>query len=867
MPVNPADQGTWQSHLVLYNKQSVPLFAEHFLVRWGAVPWNPSPADRAAAGNLYTEIVSRVATQKLSYVDGVEVTALTSIYNLFDRTRAIIEAHEGCRLFESIAWQVLNTHVRPFTAKWHHRSTRGDFAALDSTDEFRAELTTLQPLLSDLADLLAEIRDGLPLPAGEVAKQDPRIRDEIQRRVPIGLTEGGSPHIGVRIADINEAELAAISQRRSAYKLNPDSSDAVALALSGGGIRSATFSLGVLMALSRRNILSQVDYLSSVSGGGYIGAFLAAFLGKEVGTPTLSGQIGLHANQLPFKKDIGEPEAVRHIRHSSRYLLAGNMWARLQLSFAQLYGLVLNLFAIGLIVSAFATFQFWISRSGLEIYLSTIAVGVLASLGGVALLLPLIIRVIPSWRRWADTALAIPATFLLFLVSWKILRLAQDEVGDVTTISGRSIFLAAGVCLLLVAIFTAAGWLVGRLRTMLLLLAMAAVPVFLLGTEIIVFSWLATIDPSQSSLFALCIAGAFVTTFVTVDVNYTSLHRHYRTKLSAAFLIRPTDQSPSGAPFEQVDTVRLSTCTDYRVAPYPLINAALNVPRSRNSAMQGRFTDFFLFSPEFCGSPITGYLSTRSWEDLDPNLDLGTVMAISGAALSPQMGVQTRPGLSFWLALLNVRLGYWLRRPDAHSLSDSPNLIYLLKEMFGRLDENSPFLNVSDGGHIENLGVYELLRRRCKFIIAVDGEQDLQMTFHALTTLQRLAYIDLGVRVDINLDDLRINSQGFSRSHFCFSRVYYPDGSIGYLLYLKASLTGNEGEFLRRYKRDEPDFPHHPTANQFFTEAQFEAYRALGEHIGEKLFIRGIVGDIADSSEVKVAELFVAMGNSLLDPR
>jgi hypothetical protein len=79
-------------------------------------------------------------------------------------------------------------------------------------------------------------------------------------------------------------------------------------------------------------------------------------------------------------------------------------------------------------------------------------------------------------------------------------------------------------------------------------------------------------------------------------------------------------------------------------------------------------------------------------------------------------------------------------------------------------------------------------------------------------------------------------------------------------------LTGNEGEFLRRYRLDEPAFPHHSTANQFFTEVQFEAYRALGEHVGEKLFLRAIVDSLSDARTVLLEECFTAIGNSMLRP-
>ena len=115
------------------------------------------------------------------------------------------------------------------------------------------------------------------------------------------------------------------------------------------------------------------------------------------------------------------------------------------------------------------------------------------------------------------------------------------------------------------------------------------------------------------------------------------------------------------------------------------------------------------------------------------------------------------------------------------------------------------------------------------------------MTFAGLTTLQRLAAIDLGVTIDIGVDELRLGRKGLSHSHFTFCRINYPNGSRdgtvshGYLIYLKLSLTGNEGEFIRRYRLDEPDFPHHSTADQFFTESQFESYRMLSSHIMEKI--------------------------------
>src|SRR5206468_1414275 len=111
-----------------------------------------------------TELTSRITTQRLGYLDGVEKTALESLYALFQSTREIADECPSSRHFEALAWDVLNAHVRPFTAKWHRESERGMLAALDATDEFRAQLTDLQPVLRRFDDLLMHLRDKKPPP-------------------------------------------------------------------------------------------------------------------------------------------------------------------------------------------------------------------------------------------------------------------------------------------------------------------------------------------------------------------------------------------------------------------------------------------------------------------------------------------------------------------------------------------------------------------------------------------------------------------------------------------------------------------------------------------------------------------------------
>ena len=166
----------------------------------------------------------------------------------------------------------------------------------------------------------------------------------------------------------------------------------------------------------------------------------------------------------------------------------------------------------------------------------------------------------------------------------------------------------------------------------------------------------------------------------------------------------------------------------------------------------------------------------------------------------------------------------------------------LVREMLMKLDETHKWVNLSDGGHIENLAGIELLRRHCKFVIIGDGEADSELAFNGLATLIRYARIDLGITIEIDLDAIRVDkgTDNLSREHWAFGTITYPpadgDGQPeeGYLLYLKSSYSGDEDEVIKEYRRRNPAFPHQSTADQFFDEDQFECYRALGQHIGEK---------------------------------
>jgi hypothetical protein len=145
------------------------------------------------------------------------------------------------------------------------------------------------------------------------------------------VVQGAAGFRQVLTEELDEIDCARLIRAKLVSVADPDSEPfgraasmgLVGLAVSGGGIRSATFTLGILQALSARGLLTGVDYLSTVSGGGYIGAWLESLLQKRAEE---SGEDALPDVQRilsPGTADnaLGpEPGAVRFLRDYSNYL-------------------------------------------------------------------------------------------------------------------------------------------------------------------------------------------------------------------------------------------------------------------------------------------------------------------------------------------------------------------------------------------------------------------------------------------------------------------------------------------------------------------------------------------------------------------
>jgi Patatin-like phospholipase len=292
--------------------------------------------------------------------------------------------------------------------------------------------------------------------------------------------------------------------------------------------------------------------------------------------------------------------------------------------------------------------------------------------------------------------------------------------------------------------------------------------------------------------------------------------------------------------------------------PHLLINSTLNLVGSDDLATRDRKGESFTLSPLYCGSKGVGYAKldeSRRPEEVDPQLTLGRAIAISGAAVDPNMSFYQSAPLTALLTLFNARLGYWIEKPKASGWkATSPRFSNLyIHEFFGRTDDHGEYIHLSDGGHYENLGVYELIRRRCRYIILVDVEDDWDASDDNLANLIRLCRIDFGVQIRIDTGPLKADGPDrLSRSHVAIGQVHYDDvdrGEMpGVLIYLKASMTGDEPPDLQKYARKDDRFPHQPTdLEQSFNEEQFECYRCLGEHIARKVFedpARSLMADL-----------------------
>lgn len=386
--------------------------------------------------------------------------------------------------------------------------------------------------------------------------------------------------------------------------------------------------------------------------------------------------------------------------------------------------------------------------------------------------------------------------------------------------------------------------------------------------------------PTIPIILLICLCCLILLTW-RIDINEFSLNAFYRNRLARCYLgasRKSTERKPHEfTGFDRKDDMKLAELVkegEIPTGPFHIVNCALNLGGSSDLEMHTRHSAVFTLTPLHCGSHYEvkkpsgkvikeiGYVKTSEYCGYLPPT-LGQAISVSGAAASPNMGYHTSAPVAFLMTLFNARLGWWFPNPfnsDCQASSPGNSFGFLLRELFGVADEKSEYLAISDGGHFENLAAYELIKRKCRVVIISDGECDPKLQCEGLANLIRICNVDLGATIKIDIEKItpkkasgRLNNQyhiepaddfDWSEKRCAIGTITYkPDdhsnSEYGWLIYLKASMTGEEGKdggtAVMQYKNTHPDFPHETTGDQFYAEDQFESYRWLGSDIAEEL--------------------------------
>lgn len=731
------------------------------------------------------------------------------------------------------------------------------------------------------------------------------------------------------------------------------------VSLSGGGVRSASFCLGVVQEMHKHGMIhgeQRATYLSAVSGGSYLaGGMGIVTAGAIIGDdPPQNDQIrSADANQPAYS---GGSVEERVLRNRTRYLTHG-AGGPLAAVWRYLMGMLLNIFLIGLSLALVFVPVGWLygwaikdfrryqrpkttaagtghqaaSHELVHHVFSTpsglwIAIGILAGLSLVAGGLWVVAR----WKKralnglfagtsvvmlvlaallWFSTIglphtldfvrISLPRDFFGYKTSQtgsSAINSAQTNVGIGAAIGGFASVLT-GLGALRAGTATpplvqkaakdvqqvAASWaqrLANRYRNTLLniaaaisgplLVASGALSFILvgagrpIGTPHVSFAQLAWVGGSATLLYLFWIKG---------NLNTWSLHPFYRRRLIAAYGIRRyLDSYGDIAAAELNGNGEHATLANFinsrpdapeqKQADFPelLICAAANIA-DYGEAPTGSHVSSFVFSQRELGGPLVGAMDTGHYSELIQSTDDVTVpaaVAIAGAAVSPSMGKMTRAPLRFLLALLNIRLGVWLpnprrvearrarleardKDPTAHPFHTRPHPIYLVREMLGLNRLNDRYLYLTDGGHYENLGLVELLRRRCRWIWCIDASGDSVDTFNTLGQALALADSELGIHIDIHPEadmapDTQVSDararQGkppFVRKPYSHGLIHYPHlTEPGRIVFIKAGVWASAPWEVQSFYERNHRFPCDPTSNQLYTAERFDAYRALG---------------------------------------
>lgn len=651
---------------------------------------------------------------------------------------------------------------------------------------------------------------------------------------------------------IVQTEHALLNERRKNAQLPPiEDNNINGLALSGGGIRSATFNLGVIQALEKHQQLNKVDILSSVSGGGYIASALTWFKSKR---PT---QFPFGCERSDHKKIGGS--VLSWFRSHSSFLTPGNGINKMSLFTAIFTGSFINL----LILLPITILAIFLAMIPFSVYLP-------------------ISHISPTYNTFD---LLRHISFVMFIISVSLMIITGFSTGInglknkktedlrkcVTTLfSWALLFQAIALIPILHSHFEQfKKWLVhasfslsfiGALLTWLAakkrssssnnsafnkVIINVGLLLCCLGFFIIAYhyaqSWLTSPSHYLTDIFITLITLSIILA-ITCNINLISLHGYYRNRLRDAFMPFQLPQNNHSPVIDIATWQEAQACylSDIPVsnAPFHILNCNIELTGSAHPKYRNRSGDCFTFNSLYSGSDATGYTATADYDG--GKMDLASACAISGAAIATNTSKTKSKTLNFILALFNLRLGCWLPNPK-YTYTRRFKLkplwyFYMFRDMFGQgLNEEQKYIHLSDGGHFENLGVYELIRRQCKTIMSIDAGADPSFMFNDLAKLTEMIRVDFGAKLTIDTSPLLPDEHGISKTAYVIGEITYHNGKQASFIYVKSTMLNNLSTDVIGYKNQNPSFPDQSTIDQFFDEFQFEAYRELGFQITHRL--------------------------------
>ena len=731
---------------------------------------------------------------------------------------------------------------------------------------------------------------------------------------------------------------------------------------SGGGIRSAAFSLGALQALQENGELRRASYLAAVSGGSYIAAAISmvAKTGKEDSNRSLIAAMPAFAQ--------GSPEE-QYLRNRCSYL-APTMTDKVYLGMRIVLGLLLNLIFVSLPLIGLALILTgllygpllpgltgsWPVVIDYQVNLPAWFWIVPLAIFGLSLLFGLSTLVFrwreEEWERffatWATRLLFLAALFALLLVGVPYLVERLRDFGNAShtvhsVVSANAPKFGAGAIALLAGVAAQLGhflrskpaeedlkwakktfsklgaaarltlaYAAGALAGPLLLLMVFAMTVAIGMTETArdgshgVDWWLVGIG--------LAVLALFTAAYAIADLTTWSLHPYYKRRLSSAFALKrvkvedldeeernrleAVEPSLHGVvverDFDELVPISRTALDEEKDNTWPtlLVCAAANISDTA-ATPPGRAVTSFTFSANTVGGPLVGAIGTSRLEQafgggkIDPaastgerlkeritdlvtarkhrrnDLSLPAAVAMSGAAISPSMGKMTARPLRFLMALANVRLGVWVPNPrwvaadGENPVPSRPRPSYLVRELLGFNSVGAKYLYVTDGGHYENLGLVELLRRGCTDIYCLDasGVGGDGAEFKTLGDAIALARSELNVEIEFsgeegeNPEELspgkdKDGNETLAKRDVVTATIKYPPrqkgekGATGTLAYVRNTMTAGAPWDVRAHHESDPRFPNNPTVDQLYTDQKFEAYRALGAEAGANAYKR-----------------------------